>query len=78
MGQGEIFEILKNKKIPLSASEIIDEMLKTNSDCNVKGVFVLLGKLIKHNEIKYLEIPRGLAMKRYNSKRRMRLYYVIN
>ena len=72
MSQGEILEVLKKEKKPLSAAEIINQL-----DINPKRVYVLIKILLKYEEIKCIEIPRDLAMKRYHSKRRMRLYYVV-
>ncbi len=72
MSQGEILDILKKEKKPLSAREIIEQL-----DINPKRVYVLIKILLKYEEIKCIEIPRDLAMKLYRSKRRMRLYYVI-
>lgn len=71
MSQGEVLDILKKEKRPISAKEIIEKL-----DLNEKRVYVLLGILLKYDEIKCIEIPRDLAMKMYRSKRRMRLYYV--
>ena len=72
MSQGEILDILKKEKKPLSAREIIEQL-----DINPKRVYVLIKILLKYEEIKCIEIPRDLAMKLYRSKRRMRLYYVV-
>ncbi len=71
MSQGEILEVLKKEKKPLSAAEIINQL-----DINPKRVYVLIKILLKYEEIKCIEIPKDLAMKLYRSKRRMRLYYV--
>ena len=71
MSQSDVIEVLKKEKRPISAEEIIQKL-----DISGKRVYVLINTLLKYEEIKCIEIPRDLAMKMYNSKRRMRLYYV--
>lgn len=71
MSQEDIIKFLKNKKIPLSVDEISKHM-----DTNKSRVFVLIKILVQHKEIKFMEINREVALKLYNSKRRMKLYYV--
>lgn len=70
IGQSEILMILENSNVPLSSKEIAD-LLKEN---HVK-ICCLLKKLIKHNEVKTIDLNKILAMKFFKSKRRLQLFY---
>ena len=73
MSQGEVLEVLKEQKEPISAKEIANKI-----DTNQKHVYVSLKCLIKYKEVKCIEITRDEAKKRYGNgyNRRLRLYYV--
>lgn len=71
MGQGDILELLEKKRIPLAVSEIAKEL-----ETNKVVIWQCIAKLIKHKEIKIIELDRKLARKFYNSARRMQLFYV--
>lgn len=71
MSQEEVLSALEKFKRPLSRTEIASVI---NRDKRI--VTHAIGKLIKSNEIKIIEINREQAMEKYNCRRRMRLYYV--
>ena len=71
MGQEDIIICLKKLKKPLSRSDIAKQ-----TGINPIHVSHLLNKLLKHKEIKCMEIDRHQATKFYNVKRRMLLYYI--
>ena len=71
MGQEEIIVCLTKEKKPLARKEIAKQ-----TGINPIHVSHLLNKLLKHKEIKCMEIDRHQAKKFYNVKRRMLLYYV--
>lgn len=73
MGQEDIIVYLENKQ-PLSCREIAEGI---NED--VTKVSHLINKLIKYDEVKYIEITRIEARERFKinpPKRRCRLYFV--
>jgi repressor of nif and glnA expression len=73
MGQDEIMRILKKEKgNPLSAKEIAK---KLNLD-DYKKVFVLLKKMIRFEEVSFIEISRNESLKNHNCKHRMKLYFL--
>ena len=72
MSQQEILYCLKKSGRPLAAQEIAEEI-----GLGIVNVCSALRKLIKFNEVYYIEIDRFKAMELYNSKRRMKLYLVI-
>jgi chromosome segregation and condensation protein ScpB len=72
MSQQEIIEVLlKNKGKPLSVKEI-----QTFLDISITAVAHAITSLIEHDEIKYIEIGREQAMKKYGCERRIRIFYV--
>jgi len=73
MGQEEIINLLEKAKTPLSRTQIA-EMLK---ETPIK-ISLLIKRIFKdpHTEVKCIEINRLQAMKFYNCKRRMRLYFI--
>ncbi len=73
MGQGEIIKVLEESDIPLSRSQIAEEL-----DYNPIVVSKLLVKLMKANEVKCIEHDRFKSAKLLNKNacRRMRFYYV--
>ena len=77
MSQSEVIGILKKSKEPLSLGQI-SELLgyEINTRCAYKSVSRAICHLLKYREIKAIEIDRNEAMKRYNCKRRIRLYYI--
>jgi len=71
MGQADVIEVLKKNKKPLSAREISEII-----ECNVYAVNPILNKLLKFKEIRFIEVGRKEANLKYNSKRRLRIYYL--
>lgn len=72
MGQVEIIEVLKKAGKPLTASEIA-EILEER----IQKILKYIPKLIKSNEIVVVEIDKDKAYEKFNSKRKMRLYYYL-
>jgi Mn-dependent DtxR family transcriptional regulator len=78
MGQEEIYNYLKEKKEPLSRTEIADA-----TGVNKLLVSSLLNKLVKAKEVDYVELDRIQAMERtghlgkHKVRQRMRLFYAI-
>ena len=72
MGQVEVIELLSSNKVkkPLSTGEIA-KLLNVES----YSVSRWLSKLLKYDEIDFIEIDKEEA-KKYNKKGRMRLYYI--
>ena len=71
MGQYEVITFLKKQKQPLSRREIAEKM----KECETK-ISAILRKLCDYNEVKSIEINRLEAMIKYNSKRRLKVFYV--
>jgi len=71
MSQQDVIEILEKMKQPLSVSDIAkfidDEVCKISKE---------LTRMLKYNEVSFVEIDRFEAMEKYNCKRRMRLWFV--
>ena len=71
MGQSEVLELLRKEKEPITVREISvklkDNYHKISKDIN---------KMLKYHEVFYVEIDRIQALKRFNCKRRVRLYYI--
>ena len=71
MGQAEVIDCLEQAKKPLARSEIALRI-----KVNPQHISHILNKLLKHEEIKCMEIDRHQAKKFYNVCRRMMLYYI--
>ena len=75
MGQQEVIQYLnkhcKDPKTAQTGGEISRGMGETP-----QKISKILGKLMKHNEIKYLELPRTKANVRCGAFRRVNLYYI--
>lgn len=71
MGQQEVIEILQKAKKPLSRTEIAERLNET-----AIKISILIRRMLKYGEVKCIEINRKQALKYYNCKRRMRIYYV--
>lgn len=69
IGQSDIIELLKEKKIPMTRKEIASSL-----DEDANKISVLIGKLLDQGELLFDEIDRKTAYTKYNSKRRMRIY----
>lgn len=71
MSQQDVIEILEKMKQPLSVSDIAklidDEVTKISKE---------LTRMLKYNEVSFIEIDRFEAMEKYNCKRRMRLWFI--
>ena len=68
--QEKIIKLLEKKKEPLSRTEIANILKRTPI-----SVSKTLRVLLKHDEIKCIEIDRIVAYEKYKPKKRMRLYY---
>ena len=69
--QQEILDLLEKEGKPLGRIEIAFKL-----NCRPEHVTSRLTLLLKYKEIKCIEIDRIEAKKRFNAKRRMRLYYI--
>jgi len=69
--QEAIINLLKKKGVPLGRSEIAT-LLKERA----QKVTNRLTKMVKSNQVHCMEIDRFEAKKRFNAKRRTRLYYL--
>jgi len=72
MGQTEIIEVLKEFKRPMTAREI---SLQLNE--GIEKVLKNIKRLIKSKDIIFVEINKEKAQEKFNSKRKMRLYYYL-
>lgn len=75
MGQIEVLECLRKNARPMSAFEIADELGES-----LPKIHILLSRLIRRNDIYFIEIDRYTARKMYINrkiKRRMRLYLAL-
>lgn len=70
MGQEEVMEVLKKSDKPLARIEIA-KILKVNPS----RVSSALKKMIKYNEVDFIEINRKIAKERFNCVKRVRLYF---
>lgn len=80
MGQQEVMDVLQEATEPLGRLEIAEAM---DGEVDPARVSKCLQRLLRHNEIKCIEISQAQAMKReiylkngLKAKRRMRLYYI--
>lgn len=75
MGEFEVIQVLESDSFPLSLNEIC---LKLGDNSNNKKYQInkILAKLVKHKEVRYIELDRLLARKFLNCKKGLRLYYV--
>lgn len=71
MGQAEILEYLKKAKRPVSRNELATALGERPQKITDRITVLML-----HKEIQCIEISRLEAVKLYNCKRRLRLYYV--
>lgn len=71
LGQFEVITILQKAKKPLSRIEIAEQLKE-----DAIKISHIIQRMLKHNEVKCIEINRKQAQKHYNCKRRMRIYYV--
>jgi len=71
MSQSEIIDLLEKESKPLSVGEI-SVLLNDNQ----KKISRCIAKMLKYDEIKFIEIDRFDAMLTYNCKHRMRLWFV--
>ena len=71
MGQQEIFELLEGRDEPLARREIAELLEITEI-----SVSLIIRKLLKHNDVDFIELDKNEAMRKFNCKRRMRLYFV--
>jgi len=73
MGQGEVLDFLKTQKEPLTGGEIAHKMKQRRDK-----ISRILTKLVKKNDVSYIEIDREQAKRRCNACHRIILYYVQN
>ena len=71
MSQQDVIKILGKMKEPLSVSDIARLI-----DDDVYKISKELTKMLKYNEVAFIEIDRFEAMEKYNCKRRMRLWFI--
>lgn len=71
-----MINILQKAKKPMSRTEITIILQEKILKQEAIKVSHLIQKMLKHNEIKCMEINRKQAIKHYGCKRRMRIYYV--
>jgi predicted Zn-ribbon and HTH transcriptional regulator len=71
MSQEEVLEVLRKNRKPIAGCEIAQEL-----GYRKDKIFHTLKSLAKSRSIKVMEIDRFEAKKRYNSCRRMLLYYI--
>jgi len=71
VSQSEVIDVLQKANKPLSRTEIA--MLLNQEATKIS---FLLKKLLRGGDIKVVEINRKQAIKNYNCKRRMRIYYI--
>jgi len=71
MSQSKIIDLLEKEDRPLSAGEIS----KLMGD-NQKKISRCLASMLKYHEVCFIEIDRIEAMKNYNCKHQMRLWFV--
>ena len=71
IGQSEIIDLLEKEIEPVSLGEIAKILQQ-----KPQKVSEDIRKLIKFKEVKYKEIDKTVALKKYHCKRRMRIYYV--
>ncbi len=73
MGQSEVLEVIEGSEKPLSRSQIAEAL-----DCDPISISHLIKVLLKHYEIKCIELDRKKAAKMLGRKpkRRMRFYYI--
>jgi len=71
MSQQDVIKILEKNKKPLAVIDIAklinDDPYKVSKE---------LARMLKYSEVYFIEIDRFEAMKRYNCKRRMRLWFL--
>ena len=71
MGQSEIAKLLEIASKPLLTREICLIL-----NCEQKKVSEDLSKLLKHEEIDYIELDKDTSYKKYGCKHKMRLYFI--
>lgn len=73
MGQAEIIDLLETSQMPLAARQIAEAL-----GDRINEILTYLKKLLKHKEVKCIEINRHQALKHFGSKRKLRLFYISN
>jgi len=77
MSQSEIIDLLEKENKPLSISEICLLLFGDKlTEGRKKNVSNCLTKLLKYNEVSFIEIDRIEAMELYHCKHRMRLWLI--
>jgi len=71
MSQQDILDVLEEVGIPISVSDIAKII-----DCEDYRISKQLRRMLKFNEVCFVEIDKDEAMKRYKCKHRMRLWIV--
>ena len=69
--QQRIIDFLKKQKKPVGRIDIAKKLKESPTKVSDH-----IRRLLKHDEIKCIEISRAHALEHYNCKRRMRLYYI--
>jgi len=71
MAQAEIYKLLEIAARPLAVKEI-QFILNENQSKILKEI----NKMLKYNEVDYVEIDKDKALKEYGCKHKMRLYVI--
>lgn len=75
MSQAEILEVLKKSKLPMAAREIAKSLGSLDKGF-LYSVMNKLKKLLENEEIQCIELNRHQALKHFNCKRKLRIYYL--
>jgi hypothetical protein len=70
MGQEEVIKFLEHTDKPMSAREV-SEAMHESFDKVIKA----MAKLLKYNEVGFVELDRLIANEHFGCKRKMKLYY---
>lgn len=71
MAQAEIYKLLEIARRPLAVKEM-QFILNENQSKILKDI----NKMLKYNEVDYIEIDKDKALKEYGCKHKMRLYII--
>lgn len=69
--QQEIITLLEKMKKPLTAKEIADLL-----EASITNIRNDLRKMLHYGEVEFCEIDKDIALKFFNSKRRLRVFYL--
>jgi len=69
--QSEIIDLLEKVKKPLTTREIAGLL-----EASINNIKKDIRKLLDYNEIKFCQVDKDIALKFFNSKRRLRIFYL--